>query len=180
MGICNSTKNNSTTETKKATGVAVTVKHEVITLTPFEKDSLDEHNRLRALHGIPALKYDPELAKYSQNWADKLAKTGSFEHSTCRMGNKMIGENIAMVGGEAMTGKMATVMWYDEINDYNFNRPGFSGTTGHFTQVVWKTTEFVGVGVAMKGDETYVVANYFPPGNFNNDYAKNVFPPKHK
>jgi uncharacterized protein YkwD len=171
MGICNSTKNKAV-ETKKV----VETNHNQVAMTAIGNDALDEHNRLRSFHNAAPLKYDHELAKHAQQWAENLVKTGRFEHSSCRIGNKMIGENIAMAGGEILTGKMATKMWYDEINDYNFKRPGFSGKTGHFTQVVWKGTEFVGVGVAIKGDETYVVANYFPPGNFNNDYAMNVLP----
>jgi uncharacterized protein YkwD len=180
MGICESANNKKSTDKKPNTEVKKEIIHEKdSTMTSFIKDAIDQHNKLRALHGAPSLKHDPELTKHAQHWADYLAKTNKFQHSECRIGKKMIGENIAMMGGQELSGKDATDMWYEEIQDYNFNRPGFGGDTGHFTQVVWKNTLEIGVGVAKVGSSTYVVANYYPPGNFNNDYAKNVLPKKH-
>lgn len=68
-------------------------------------------------------------------------------------------------------------MWYDEINLYSFNHPGFSSATGHFTQVVWKSTMNLGCGIAISSDnKIYVVSQYTPPGNYNNEYRENVLP----
>merc|ERR1719310_344315 len=68
----------------------------------------------------------------------------------------------------------AIKMWYNEVNDpgYNFSSPGFTGGTGHFTQVVWK--ESTKVGLAVNGD--YVAANYLPAGNMSmpGEFEKNV------
>jgi len=36
--------------------------------------------------------------------------------------------------------------------------------SGHFTQVVWKSSAELGVGVATAGGRVVVVANYHPPG----------------
>jgi hypothetical protein len=36
--------------------------------------------------------------------------------------------------------KSAVDAWYNEVQSYNFNSPGWSGATGHFTQLVWKDT----------------------------------------
>lgn len=67
-------------------------------------------------------------------------------------------------------------MWGEERKSYNFDNGGFSSGTGHFTQVVWKDTKKVGCGQwsECSGLGVYVVCNYDPPGNYNNDYAKNV------
>lgn len=42
--------------------------------------------------------------------------------------------NCLFIGSE-LTGQKTVDMWYEEVKDYNFSRPGFSSKTGHFTQV---------------------------------------------
>lgn len=68
--------------------------------------------------------------------------------------------------------------WYSEINEFSFGREPEVLTCGHFTQIVWKDTKELGVGSAKsKTGKLYVVANYFPPGNYNGQFSKNVLPP---
>lgn len=65
--------------------------------------------------------------------------------------NNKYGENLFMSTGiGTKIHELAVKSWYDEIQNYNFNRPGFSPNTGHFTQVVWKTSKELGVGVVTK------------------------------
>ncbi len=51
-----------------------------------------------------------------------------------------------------------------------------------FYRVVWKGSKQVGIGVAFKtnddgkGQTVVVVAQYTPPGNWNNDYKNSVLP----
>ncbi|XP_077987136.1 uncharacterized protein LOC144441439 [Glandiceps talaboti] len=143
-------------------------------MNDFHKDSLDVHNKLRAVHGSPALTWSPACAKHAQKWADHLAKTGKFKHSE----NNDFGENIATgfgTGDYDMSGKQATENWYSEIRDYNFGKPGFKSGIGHFTQVVWKGTKEMGIGKAKSKDgRIFIVANYSPPGNMMRDFAENV------
>ena len=75
-----------------------------------------------------------------------------------------------------LLGNKATQSWYDEIKDYSFARPGFSAATGHFTQVVWKGSSKLGVGIAFadNGRKAIVVANYSPPGNYQGQFPQNV------
>jgi Cysteine-rich secretory protein family len=50
---------------------------------------------------------------------------------------------------------------------------------GHFTQVVWKSSKELGVGKAKsRSGRIYVVANYYPPGNYQGQFAQNVLPPQ--
>lgn len=48
--------------------------------------------------------------------------------------------------------------------------------TGHFTQVVWKGSQRLGVGLAFSSDrkKAVIVANYSPPGNYLNQFSTQV------
>lgn len=144
----------------------------------FALDMLDAHNQYRAKHGSPEMVLEPAVTASAQQWAEYLAETETFEHSA-GSGN---GENLAVRWGGRHTGFSATKAWYDEIEVYNFDTPtGFSAETGHFTQVVWKASTKLGVGVACntggKGGQ-YVVAQYNPAGNLtgedNKHFRENV------
>lgn len=144
----------------------------------FAQDMLATHNQYRAQHGAPNVVLDPAASASAQKWADNLARTEDFVHSK-GSGN---GENLAAIWGERHTGFSATKAWYDEIKDYDFDTPtGFSMETGHFTQVVWKASTKLGVGVACnvggRGGQ-YVVAHYNPGGNMtgndNQYFRENV------
>ena len=65
-----------------------------------------------------------------------------------------------------------TSSWYNEIQKYDFNNQGFSQGTGHFTQVVWKSSNQLGCGHS----SGFVVCNYYPAGNYQGEYERNVFP----
>lgn len=71
---------------------------------------------------------------------------------------------------------------YSEVTDYNFKTHEGNGTVGHFTQVVWKTSQKVGMGVAKRTtngmNKVYVVARYSPAGNYIGMNAGNVMPIK--
>lgn len=70
----------------------------------------------------------------------------------------------------------ATQDWYDEVNGYNFKKPGFSEETSHFTQMVWKGNKLFGFGVARGNENSVAVALYSPGGNIDgqNEYRSNV------
>jgi hypothetical protein len=77
------------------------------------------------------------------------------------------GENLAAGYANASASIDA---WGLERESYNFNSPGFSEQTGHFTQLVWKSTTSVGCGrVDCNGSGGtpgwYVVCEYWPAGN---------------
>ena len=63
---------------------------------------------------------------------------------------------------------------YDEVCMYNFNNPGYASGTGHFTQLVWKGSDKLGMGHATSGQCTYVVGRYKPAGNMKGDFENNV------
>ena len=67
--------------------------------------------------------------------------------------------------------------WYKEESNYNYDGQ-FSPNTGHFTQMIWRETKRVGFGFAITDTgKFYVVANYYPAGNYKNHFLRNVLRP---
>jgi uncharacterized protein YkwD len=147
-------------------------------LNTFRNVCLKQHNVYRRNHKVNDLKENFELNSIAQKYAEKLASTSSFSHSGASFHGDPLGENLFMQGGRPMIGEMAADSWYDEIKDYNFKNPdSSSGVVGHFTQLVWKDSEEIGIGCAQSRDGAYyVVANYFPAGNYIGEETENVFP----
>lgn len=121
------------------------------------KSILNYHNDYRAKHHSPALEWNTTLATYAQNWSDGC----KFVHS-----HGAYGENL---GYGYNSWKQLVDDWYDEVKDYNYRVPQFSGATGHFTQVVWKSTTSIGCGVQtcnnlFRGAKLYT-CSYAPHGN---------------
>jgi len=51
--------------------------------------------------------------------------------------------------------------------------------SGHFSQVVWKNSKELGMGMAKdQSGKFIVVANYNPPGNYRGQYVQNVTRPR--
>ena len=153
-------------------------------LTNAEKAVLDKHNELRSKHqDTPPLCYaetsGEDITFTSQDWADNLAETDSFAHSSTQAG-----ENIYMAsygGNNPEQEKMyvsATKGWYDEIKNWDFSLSKSKGVTGHFTQIVWKSTSQLNCGFATSNNGGYVVCQYWTPGNYGGMYAEEVAPLK--
>lgn len=145
----------------------------------FEEDFLKAHNEYRKRHGVSPLKLDKKLCKYSEEWAKIIAGKNVMEHRK----NSPYGENIYCIYSTdpnfIITGNSPVDTWYKEVSKHDFGKEPKDLSTGHFTQVVWKTSELLGVGVAKsRQGYIYVVANYSPAGNFVGHYSENVLPPK--
>lgn len=62
--------------------------------------------------------------------------------------NNRYGENIFYTSGTEIQGHEPVEYWYQGLEDYNFEKPGFSPRTSSFTQVIWKSSKQMGVGKA--------------------------------
>ena len=145
--------------------------------TEFHKEGLKMHNKYRALHHAPDLKLNKELCEIAQKYAEYLAANSLFSHSHARFKGASMGENLYMCSGFKPDGGAGVTSWYDEIKDYDFqNHCSTGGVVGHFTQVVWKGSQYVGMGIGQNGNSYYVVANYYPAGNWVGQDAENVLP----
>jgi pathogenesis-related protein 1 len=148
----------------------------------------EAHNTARQeLGASPALgdlEWSDELAAFAQQWSDDLARRcGTIEHRD----QNRFGENIALRGSSrpagSFSGAEAVEGWVaeDACWDYGTIRGSErcdaaciqglnSNGCGHYTQVVWRGTRFVGCGYStcQSQDFTYEVwvCNYDPPGNY--------------
>jgi hypothetical protein len=146
--------------------------------TAQKRDITNYVNSYRAKHQAPALSWDDSIYGAAQTWASRLLSQHSMQHS----GSPSYGENLAYFKGYGTDPvglvKKAVDAWYAEIALYDFNKPGFSYKTGHFTCLVWVASTKFGMGISIdsKTSEAYVVMNTTPPGNYTGEFAKNVLP----
>jgi len=137
---------------------------------------LKHHNKVRAEVGVAALSWSKEISAYAQEWAEYL---GNANH--CKlMHRSQAGKNIEPYGENVFSGTSgyytplhASLSWYAEKKDYRYQKVTQANwhPTGHYTQMIWKNTKQIGVGVAAcKNGNFVVVANYSPPGNYMGEY----------
>ncbi|ODM92905.1 Golgi-associated plant pathogenesis-related protein 1 [Orchesella cincta] len=75
-----------------------------------------------------------------------------------------------------MAGKAAE-KWYKQNENYDFTKPGYSPTTGAFTQLIWKSSEKLGFGFAQMKGKTVAVGIFSPGGNVKGMFPENVAAP---
>ncbi|XP_044763287.1 venom allergen 5-like [Coccinella septempunctata] len=161
----------------------------------FREFMVKEHNELRnkiasgsdgsqysnkGAKNMNAVSYDLELEYIAQCWANVCH---TLEHDKCRNSKRFpCGQNIYW-GSNSNETKDAVRAWYGEIQ-YMTNpawidklaRPGEPNAypndkkmRGHFTQVVWAKTKYIGCARVRYGKnniESQLICNYGPAGNF--------------
>ncbi|RNA03176.1 Golgi-associated plant pathogenesis-related 1 [Brachionus plicatilis] len=150
----------------------------VINPRAYINEAFDAHNECRHRHGFEPLIQNLEIAFIAQQYANQMAKSGCIAHSNSKYLNQDLGENLYSFDyrDPSVTGKRITREWYNEMYQYKFT--GAQCGTGHFTQLIWKSTKEVGFGIAFSTNgRAYFVANYFPTGNIIGKFAENVNQP---
>ncbi|WP_405162849.1 CAP family protein [Nocardia sp. NBC_01499] len=134
-------------------------------------------NASRAKYGASALTWNADLSSSTKQYAEAC----KFEHSDS---GGRYGENL-YAGTGNVSFDDAVQSWMAEASAYDYNHPGFSSATGHFTQVVWKgsTQMTVGIGSCPAGTifaqpSTFIVARFTPPGNVDGQFPENVGRPQ--
>ncbi|PSN32010.1 hypothetical protein C0J52_18086 [Blattella germanica] len=172
------TKQNATVEKTPVSSKEVTPGVST-SVSEFTEEGLQIHNKFRRLHGVPDLKLSKELCNLAQDWANTLAREEKLNH---RPDNKY-GENvyckISTDANTTATAENACEQWYAEIKVHQFGQEPKVLKSGHFSQMIWKSTEEIGMGMARsKAGRIFIVANYNPKGNVIGKFAENVPKPK--
>lgn len=114
----------------------------------FERECLRAHNEFRTKHAVPTLRLNKKLCKFAEEWAKVIAARGTPAHRL----NSPYGENIfcSWSSNAAVTveGWEPAEHWYSEGINHVFGKEPATLKTGHFTQVIWKDSRELGVGMA--------------------------------
>ena len=141
--------------------------------------ALDIHNKFRENYNCKKLKLSDELSEKAQKYADKCAQSDKIMDSIDLYNDEVIGQNIYIADNNKFNVDKICHMWYDEKNNYDFNSNNYNKDACHFTQLVWKNTEYVGFGYSNNnGGKVYFVAYYYPAGNIFNEFRTNVLKKK--
>ncbi|MDX3660935.1 CAP family protein [Streptomyces sp. ID05-26A] len=142
--------------------------------------TLELINAYRSMHSVTPLSLDSEVSRTAQEWATHLHDTKAFEHRP----NNPYGENLYKTGRSRSIDTVivkALEDWYAESQDYDYTkemtRENLDYSVLHFTAMVWKTSDRLGVGLAQGRNGTYVVLNFAERGNTLNHFKANVHPP---
>ncbi|KAF2817141.1 PR-1-like protein [Mytilinidion resinicola] len=146
----------------------------------FQDQVLRAHNWMRGPHCAQRLYWDDDLAQKA---------LAGVQSCTPVMQHYDIGTNLAGYGPAGDdpeqyyydTWNIIAYSWgTDEEAKYDYNHPGFSDATGHFTQVVWRDSSRVGCAWNVcPADVAYQVrfyCGYRNPGNVAPFYPDNVWP----
>lgn len=131
------------------------------------------HNQARAQYGVPPLIWDEGLAKDARAYATILARTNRFEHDLQQGRRPRQGENLWMGTRTAYSYPQMIGHLVDERRFYrpgrfpDVSRTGDWSHVGHYTQIIWPTSQRVGCATASSRSHDYLVCRYLPAGNIS-------------
>ncbi|KAI1321961.1 PR-1-like protein [Xylariaceae sp. FL0255] len=139
----------------------------------FQSAILSSTNGYREQHNASDVVWNSTLASFATAYLAN--NTGSDDCPPFAHSGGPYGENLAIGYANATASVDA---WGDEGKKYDYNDPGFSEKTGHFTQLVWKDTTAVGCGrrLCTGGHGWYLVCEYWPRGNIIGEFKEEVDP----
>ena len=144
----------------------------------FKSSFLNFHNIIRKKHQSLNLEEDSSLNLYAQIHANFLAKVDELSPSDKLFGEKILGENIAKANGTSNEAVESILKdWYEQRNIFDFGNPRYIPEASNFTQMIWRDSKQIGMGVAFSSSGyAYVVTNYYPEGNTFESFVSNVNP----
>jgi hypothetical protein len=138
----------------------------------FPARVLAAHNAERARARVLPLVWDNALGTAAAAYAQQMAMSGRFEHSD-RSQRRGTGENLwmgthgafsleAMVGGWASEKRFFVPGTFPSVS-----RSGDWEDVGHYTQMIWPTTQRIGCALASTPRIDYLVCRYAGAGNID-------------
>ncbi|CAK9298291.1 unnamed protein product [Gordionus sp. m RMFG-2023] len=140
------------------------------------KSILNTHNKYRA-YVNPA-----SSAMFKLRWssegaikAQAMTKRCIFNHSSLDRDRAISkysegGQNLFLSRGTFVWNWNDIIKsWHDEVSDFTFGVHR-NTTTGHYTQVVWGTTQEVGCAMTQCNADKIYACNYYPSGNIKPTY----------
>ncbi|XP_011664985.1 peptidase inhibitor 16-like [Strongylocentrotus purpuratus] len=144
-------------------------------LTEAEKSNLlARHNMHRgdvspSASNMVVLQWNDEIAKDAQDWANTCIwdHNPSEDRETDQW--EWVGQNLAKGYGYTMYHYVDS--WNEEKEYYNYNRDTCKTgeSCGHYTQVAWAETQFIGCGWNKCGKYDHLVCHYGPGGNYRGE-----------
>ncbi|KIM40397.1 hypothetical protein M413DRAFT_73815, partial [Hebeloma cylindrosporum] len=134
------------------------------------------HNKYRTQYGASPVTWNSALYSSTLSYGQSC----KFSHRHEQLSFCRYGENLYAGTGDVGIND-ALQAWMGEACKWSFlrdNNPGFSSSTGHFTQVVWKSTTEVSCAIAdcpagtiFPGDASkFIICRYTPPGNVQGQF----------
>lgn len=146
-------------------------------LTASEKKYLlDLHNLYRQTVALGKFNGKPKAANMElMTWCDECAKDAQEWANNCggppHGNHKGQGQNMAASMPYNIIFSSAFKGWCDKEStlwQWGSNGLGYTRKAGHYSQVVWATSNKVGCGFnACEGGWARLICNFKPPGNFN-------------
>uniref|UniRef100_A0A0N5BMB1 SCP domain-containing protein n=1 Tax=Strongyloides papillosus TaxID=174720 RepID=A0A0N5BMB1_STREA len=125
-------------------------------------------NLLRKYHYAQPLVQNSLLNRLAQEHADKMARRRSIIRFDSILYGATLGATFYPAASTIVT------RWYDEYKNHsfflNYKRPG----SQQLTQLLWKDSKEVGIGAARGDNILYLVCLYYPKGNIDGLFRKNV------
>lgn len=150
-------------------------------VSKFRQDTLAAHNTYRSLHHSQPLTLNPYLNRLAQLEAERLLQSKRLD-TTSRLTYQgdTLGRNLAQYSSGynsyAYTGYDLTSLFYQGSKNYDYTRDLPTSDHQTFTQLVWKDSRELGVGVAGESGSLYMIAVYYPKGNVIGSFRLNVLP----
>ena len=151
---------------------------EIISFDSFMDHLLTIHNEFRKEHNSPNLKLNPKLCDMAKDYAKELISNKNKDN-TKKYNNEILGSNIYLSETKDNQPEKIIKKWYNEKENFDYDYNYFQKNAAHFTQMVWKGTKEIGIGI-VEEDKFCLVLFYYPPGNILGKFTDNVENPNKK